>query len=88
MVSRRGRDEFISLSVELLRGESVSFIGILQTADIDEAIECARSHVSKGEHILVGRHEYNITVGEVRESLEHSRPLEHEPIEYEVWVGL
>lgn len=66
----------------------MTLIGVLQTGDVDEAIECAQTHVAKGEHILVSRHEYSITVGEVRESLEHSRPLEHEPIEYEVWVGL
>jgi hypothetical protein len=66
----------------------MSFIGVLQTADIDEAIMCAQNHVAKGEHILVSRHEYSISVGELRHSLEHGHPLEHEPIEYEVWVGL
>ena len=66
----------------------MTFTGVLQTGDIDEAIECAQDHVAKGEHILVSRHEYNVSVGEVRHSLEHCHPLEHEPIEYEVWVDM
>lgn len=66
----------------------MTFTGVLQTGDIDEALECAEDHVAKGEHILVSRHEYAVSVGEVRHSLEHSHPLEHEPIEYEVWVDM
>lgn len=64
----------------------MTYTGVLQTGDIDEAMMVALKYMSQGHHILASRHEYAVSVGEVRESLEHSHPLEHEPIEYEVWV--
>lgn len=73
----------------------MTFTGVLQTGDIDEALECAQEHVAKGEHILVSRHEYTIWPEEAEKAEEHrlsdgfyGRPLEHEPIEYEVWVDM
>jgi hypothetical protein len=73
----------------------VTFTGVLQTGDIDEALECAQEHVAKGEHILVSRHEYKLWPEELEKYEEYrlsdghfGHPLEHDAIEYEVWVDM
>ena len=63
----------------------MTYIGVLQTGDVDDALATVGNHLFKGHHIMTARHEYPIGPEE-RERLAKGFPIEHEPIEYEVYV--
>jgi hypothetical protein len=75
-------------------GEGVTFIGVLQTGDIDEAIALAKRYVSEGKHILCDRVSFEMTPEFERDFMEQDPEgyyyavREHEPIEYEVYVEI
>jgi len=69
----------------------MTYVGILQTGDIDEALELAQRLVSEGRHILTNR--IGFTNPEQELILMEQDPEgyvyamnEHDPIEYEVSV--
>jgi len=70
----------------------MTYTGVLQTGDIDEAMMVALKYMGQGHHILASRHEYAETPDSARPSYILSDRTwelmkhEHEPIEYEVWV--
>lgn len=70
----------------------MTFIGVLQTGDADEAIALAEKYISEGKHILCNRVSFEMTPEMEREFMETNPEqyvmamMEHEPIEYEVYV--
>jgi hypothetical protein len=65
----------------------MSWHGILQTGDIDEAIGTAIGHVLDGHHVEVKRRTYRLDEDDYRR-LEKGFPIAHAPIEYEVYADL
>lgn len=70
----------------------MSFIGVLQTGDVDEAITVARKYLAEGRHILCDRVSFELTPELERQFMEGNPGQyqmamnEHDPIEYEVYV--
>ena len=60
--------------------------GVLQTGDVDDALATVGNHILAGRHIEVRRHEYKIWPEEIEHARKFGHPLEHEAIEYEVYV--
>ena len=61
--------------------------GVIQTGDVDDAIATAGNHIMAGHPIHVKRFEHRIGPEE-EERLAKGFPIEHEPIEYEVHADI
>jgi hypothetical protein len=70
----------------------MTYIGVLQTGDVDEAIALAQRYIREGRHILCKRVDFSMTPERERGFMEQypeqyvQAMNEHDPIEYEVHV--